>query len=142
MKFHPEGLEFLKWVGTGLLILAAIALRFSSWPGDLFVALLDRIAKSFPPAALDSMHPRQKRKHGRRLSPEQLRKGPTPLNKSKKRFDWFLGAIAAYGMLDWLVLPGPYRLSDENRWPVLLSLFTSGTIVIFIGSRTWDERPG
>lgn len=142
MKFHPEGLEFLKWVGTASLILAAIALRFSSWPGQIFVAILDRVAGNFPPASLDPAAEHRKRQRSRGLSAAQLRKGPRLLDRQEILFDWFLAAVAAYGLLDWLLLPSPYRLADENRWPVLLALFVVGTIIIFIGTETWDERTG
>jgi hypothetical protein len=65
--------------------------------------------------------------------------------QSRKRvaaFDWFAGIIVAYLLMDWLVIPEAFRISREQRWPIALTVFLAGTLVIFVGTTVWDERIG
>ena len=62
--------------------------------------------------------------------------------KTRIAFDWFAGILIAYVLLDWRVIPEPYRLADERRLPIAFAIFIAGSIIIFMGSQSWDGRVG
>lgn len=137
---HPEGIEFLKDVGIIALVLAAIVLRFSSLADGFFNAVLEYVARGFPPP--DRQKAYSKVKGSPRLSLKQIRKGSSGFEHRTKMFDCFVGLLVTYALLDAFVIPDTYRLGPEQRWPFLLTAFLAGTIVIFVGAQVWDERVG
>jgi hypothetical protein len=153
LSIHPEGVEVVKDFGIAALVLAFAVLRFSSLPGNFLVALIERVTGNFPPASnLQVAEPNKQvlRKQDRRAR-EHARQAFRETNKrmrhqqSRRRmlaFDCFAGILAAYLLIDWQLLHEPYKLSQEQRWPVALTLFLAGTLVIFIGTQVWEERVG
>lgn len=153
LYLHPEGVAVVKGFGIAALLLGCVALRFSSLPGELFVALIDRVVRGFPPptntqTAMPSkqtlrQHNRRDREHIRlaaRMSNRRVRR-----EQSRKRmlvFDFFAAILAAYLVLDWLFMPEAYKLSPDQRWPLALSAFLTGAIVIFMGTEVWDGKIG
>ena len=153
LTVHPEGVEVVKDFGLAALALACVALRFSSLPGDLFVALIERGTKDFaPPSTPPSGIPGKPmlRKENRRVR-EQVRRRFRETNRRMRReqsrrrlvaFDCFAGIVVAYLVIDWLLIPEPYKMPQEQRWPIALTVFLAGTLVIFVGTQVWDERIG
>lgn len=150
---HPEGVEILKDFGLAALTLACVALRFSSLPGDLFVALIERVTRDFEPPSTQSSGIPDKRalqKENRQVR-EQVRRAFREKNQRMRRaqshrrlvaFDCFAGIIVAYLLTDWLLIPEPYKMPQEQRWPIALTVFLAGALVIFVGTQVWDERVG
>jgi|SRR5450755_1813616 hypothetical protein len=153
LRLHRDGLEFLRVIGLMALALGFFALRLSSWPAQLLARITERVFQDFPPPSPDhetTPDPRVLRKQNRQLR-EQTRRTFRETNRrirlreTRKRmfaFDWFAGALAAYLILDWFLIPEPYRLSDERRWPIAISVFLSGTLIVFMGLQVWDGRVG
>jgi hypothetical protein len=150
---HPEGVAFVKGLGIAALALVCVALRFSSWPGELFVALIERIVKGFPPPSriLIAMPDNQALRKYNRREREHIRQASRTAQRKiyreqfRKRmliFDCFAGILAVYLAIDWLFIPDSYKLSQDQRWPLALSIFLAGTIVIFIGTEVWEGRMG
>src|SRR5437867_4233774 len=98
-------------------------------------AIFARVSRNFAPPELEPLT--TKRKGTRRLRPTkaQRRSANHIFEKNKIVFDWFAGILIAYGLADWLLLPESYKLPEQQRWPVLLSLAICGTILIFVGFR-------
>ncbi len=152
LALHPEGVEVLKGFGIAALALLFLALRFSSWPGDLFAPFWVWVMRDFPPPSPNYVAKPDKRtlrKQDRRVR-EQIRQTFHATNRrmrreqSRKRliaFDCFAVIIAAYLLADWLFIPEPYRL-HEQRWPIAISVFLAGALVIFVGTQVWEERVG
>lgn len=147
LSIHPEGVEFLKACGTIALFLGLIVLRFTRLLdpvfGWIFLRPIEYVATVFEPP--NNKLDRHRKRLGRgtaRLTPKQLRKGPTAQDKRVTVFDWFAGFLAAYALVDWLAIPEAYTLGPSRRLPVLFLLFVTGTILIFVGSATWDEKIG
>jgi len=70
LTIHPEGVAVVKGFGIAALVLACVALRFSSLPGTLFAALIDRVVRGFPPPSkIQPATPSKQilRHHNRRL---------------------------------------------------------------------------
>jgi hypothetical protein len=153
LHVHKEGLEFLRDMGIAAFVLVVVALRFSSWPVEFLFRIVERVARNFPPSTPDSgpnLDQKTLRKQNRRRR-EQMRR---TLREAKRRiqrkrshrrvlaFDWFVGALGLYLLLDWRVMPEGYRLPNDRRWPLALAIFLSGSLIIFIGSQVWDGRVG
>ena len=123
LTVNKDGLDFLRAFGLAALALLLVALRFSPLPKEFFGGLIERVLNGLP-------HP-SKIKESRRVRLERQR-------KRRIEFDWFAGLWLVYVGADWFLIPQPYRLSDERRWPIAVSVFLAGTLVIFIGSQVWN----
>lgn len=132
LTVHPEGVAFLKVLGGIALFLIVVTLRFSPLAGDIFGWFVERVVADFPPASI----PGVKATHISR------RKRQEDAQLRKMAFDCFAGLIAVYLIVDWLFMPETYKLSSDMRWPLALTIFLVGTLVIFVGSTIWDERIG
>lgn len=153
LYLHPEGVAVVKGFGIAALILGCVALRFSSLPGELLVALIDRVVRGFPPPTniQTAMPSKQSLRHHNRRDREHIRHSARMSNRrsrqeqSRKRmlvFDFFAGILAAYLVFDWFFMPERYKLPSDQRWPLALSIFLTGTIVIFMGTEVWDGKMG
>lgn len=146
---HPEGVEVIKDFGLAALALACVALRFSSLPGDLFVALIQRVTRDFEPPSTQSCGMPDKRalqKENRRVR-EQVRRAFRETNQRMRReqsrrrlmaFDCFAGIIVAYLLIDWLLIPEPHKMPQEQRWPIALNGVPGG----YAGDLRWDTGVG
>lgn len=153
LYLHPEGVAVVKGFGIVALALGCAALRFSSLPGELLGALIDRAVRGFPPPSniQPAMPSKQILRHYNRRDREHIRHATRMTNRrarreqSRKRmlvFDCFAGILAAYLVIDWLFMPESYKLSQDQRWPLALSVFLTGMILIFMGTEIWEGKIG
>jgi hypothetical protein len=153
LYLHPEGVAVVKGFGIAALALGCVALRFSSLPGELFFSLMDRVVRGFPPPSniQTAIPSKQVLRHHHRREREHIRHAVRMTNRRARReqtrkrmlvFDCFAGILAAYLVIDWLFMPEAYKLSQDQRWPLALSVFLTGTIVIFMGTEVWEGKVG
>lgn len=146
------GIELIENLGIGILVIAILFLRFSSLPRQWLAKLAERSVENCPPdpdfnpedeQRILKRVKRRMRGHTRMLLRFQRRRMKRErVRKMRIAFDWVAGILVAYVLLDWLVIPEPYRLADERRLPIALAVFATGTLIIFMGSQSWDGRIG
>lgn len=133
LHVHPEGIAVLKGFGLLLLFLAAFVLRFSSGPWDrLFAWISSKTDQAMDSPADHAAGHRRKRV---KFDQEHWR-------KTKIAFYWFSGILVAWLLVDSFLLPETYTVGGEWHWPLAISTFFAGLVVIVIGRQVWDGRDG
>jgi hypothetical protein len=135
---HKDGVEFLKDMGILALILAAVVFRFSGWGSRFIGVVMAKMVDNFPGPSKSPEFTGAPGRHRR----SQRQRDKIADRKRILVFDWFLGVLVVWVLLDCFVLPDPYRVGDEHRWPMVLLVFLGGSLIIFFGSQAWDGRMG
>jgi cytochrome c oxidase subunit IV len=133
LYIHPEGIAVLKGFGIAVLVLAGIVLRYSSEPWEFLFGFLSSKADQAMDSPADHLPGRRKKRA--KFDREHW-------SKIKIAFYCLSGVLLVWLLADWLLIPEAYSVGGEWRWPLVVSVFFAGAVVILIGSKVWDERIG